>query len=437
MASQTVPNYTSRLFVNISTAKDDVHKKFQAIKDNLDQKEKKIMKQIDEIFEQNGTSIRELLKFRAEIENSKEKFSNTVGKSNLFQSYSFNLKEINSMLENLTSQIENLTTIKYSWKMPEDFLDNLICIDGKESQLKIDIDVAKGEEANNLSGNLSAMKIHNEKIYITDKSANALKVFKRDGEYLDSFTHAMFQSPGSMTILKNYLYVLTDQNTENYITRYNSKTNFLKNNLFKISTESLESVSIVPLNCNYGIIDTDGQSQVLLIVLRNSRTMLEKWNTDLLCENQFNLASPHSFDPNNDSTKNTRYQLDKNTVSFYDMKVRNNEIYILFSNSIYLLQSFDFEGHLLRVILQEDLAHDIVSLCLMPQDNGEIILRDETNSQILIFSYQGKIIRIIGTEETSMGMESPMCMDVDKRGNLVVCDGKSNWMIQDIPMQVY
>ncbi|KAI6650855.1 hypothetical protein LOD99_5695 [Oopsacas minuta] len=113
------------------------------------------------------------------------------------------------------------------------------------------------------------------------------------------------------------------------------------------------------------------------------------------------------------------------------MKIFNDIFYVLFKNSIYPLQAFDLNGRILSVILGEDLTHDLVGICLTL---NTIILRDETNSQILIFSNQGKLIRTIESENTPYGLKSPMCMDIDERGNLVVCDGKDNWMLQDIPI---
>ena len=391
---------------NLKAAKDDIREEFRGLKKMLVQKENIIMDQLDEVFHQNVASIKELIKLRTETQSSKENISKIVGKSNILHSFSNNLKELDSMLDNVTSQIDSLTTIRYSLEIPENLFDNLVTIEGEEPQMKIDSDVAKGKEIYELSGNLSALKIHNDKIYIADKGANAIKVFTRNGRYIETYSHAMLTSPWGMVILNDYLYVLTNDYT--------------CNKLFKLSTGNLDTVSIVTLKHTFEAIDTDGGS---LFLLRALCVKLEKWNKCLFRETKFHLASPH----------NRTFGL--STSSFHDMMIRKNEIYVLFSSSTYILQSFDFKGNLIRAILQKDFTHNIVGICLLPQENGEIILRDETNSQILVFSYQGQITRIIGTEDTSMGMMSPMCMDVDKRGNLVVCDGKANWMMQDIPLQ--
>ena len=409
MASKPAPDYLFKLWANLKIAQDDVHDKFQTLYDILAEKEVTIISQLDEVFNQHQASIEELLKFRTETENSKEKLSTIVEKSDLLQSYTPKVKELDSMLENLTSQIESLTIIRYSWEIPEYLFDNLLRIEEKEPQMKIDTDVAKGQEKHELSENLNALKIHDDNIYIADKGANAIKVFTRNGRYMETYFHAMLTSPWGMVILNDYLYVLTNDDT--------------CNKLFKLSTGTLDTVSIVTLKHTFGAIDTDGES---LFLLRALYITLEKWNTCLFHESFFQLASPHN---------KALYSSYTNIVPFSDMKIRKNEIYVLFSDSTYILQSFDFKGNLIRAILQKDFTHNIVGICLVPQENGEIILRDETNSQILIFSYQGQITRIIGTEDTSMGMISPMCMDVDKRGNLVVCDGKANWMMQDIPLQ--
>ena len=409
MASLSDRDYLAELSDNLKTAKDDIREELRDLKKMLVKKEKIIIAQLDEVFHQNVASIKELIKLRTETRSSKENISKIVGKSNILHSFSNNLKELDSILDNVTSQIDSLTTIRYSLEIPENLFDNLVTIEGKEPQMKIATDVANGLEICELSWNLSSMKIHNDKIYIADRDAEVIKVFARDGRYIDSYSHEMLTSPWSMVILNDYLYVLNNQNN--------------CNKLFKLSTGTLDTVSIVTLKHTFGAIDTDGES---LFLLRALYITLEKWNTCLFCEEEFKLISPHN---------KPLYSSYTNIVPFSDMTIRNNEIYVVFSDSTYILQSFDFKGNILRAILQKDLTHDIVGICLVPQENGEIILRDETNSQILIFSYQGQITRTIGTEDTSMGMISPMCMDMDKRGNLVICDGKDNWMIQDIPLQ--
>ncbi|KAI6650857.1 hypothetical protein LOD99_5697 [Oopsacas minuta] len=441
MATPIIPDYIALLTANMEASKNEIQTKFELIKENLDLQEKNIIDQIDGIFSENMKTIKELQTFRAQTLESKESISKASQDASLLQSLSHN---IDSTLENLSSQIENLTSIKFSWNIPDNLWENLISIDETGKTLdkdqvptKIVKDVCQGKTNGKLSRNLKDMRIYEEKIYVSDKSANAIKIFRRSGQYLDSYTNARLLSPGSMTIHKHNLYVLTDQNTDadDHLTRYPESIL-----LFRISTRNLETIFILQINSSYGVIDTNGKCLYLLQGerydgLSKQRLKFESWNFSLkFRENALRLYRDKYIPSSRDSKLKTRYQQNKNLVLFYDIKLHNTEIFILFSNSIYLFQSFDLNGNRLRAILEEDLTRNIVGMTLMQQENDVIILRDETNSQILIFSNQEKLIRTIESADTPYGLKSPMCMDIDERGNLVVCDGKDNWMLQDIPI---
>ncbi|KAI6650856.1 hypothetical protein LOD99_5696 [Oopsacas minuta] len=220
------PDYIAELTVNLNASKFEIQTKFNSIKANLDLQERFIIDQLNAIYSENLKSIQELQECRTQTLESKVTLSESMQNSNHLKLLSQNF---DSTIENLNSQIQNLTRIKFSWNIPND-LENLIHIDGSATNVKIDKQVTKGEGPGQLSGFLQAMKVYKEKIYVADNKANAIKIFTRKGDMLDSYTHTKLRNPLSMTIDRRYLYVLT------------------KINLFKISTIDLDTLSIVKLN---------------------------------------------------------------------------------------------------------------------------------------------------------------------------------------------
>ena len=428
-ASPKLQDYQLILTNKVKVVKHEVTERFKSFRETLDLKEHNTLDKIDHIFSENLRSIKELDNLRTQTMESKAILSKSVKKSNFL--------DLDSTLEAIDSQLESLATIEISWKVPGDLWEDLILVDGGDQDNKIDNVVTHGRKTPNLSNDLKDMRIYKGKIYISDKGTNEIKIFKRNGEFLQSYKNARLIAPGSMVIHRDYLYALTDQLTDaNYGLIHNN--NLRKILLFKISIITLDTLCIIEVNYPYGVIDTNGDSLYLLVhripenqqsgIFSNQQvqdklsmlTQLEKWNFSIFFENSSHLSTVD------------KYYLPRQQIQFFDMKIRLNEMFILFINSIYLLQSFDLKGNLLRVIIEKEITPDAVSIRLFLQENASVILRDKANSQIQIFSNQGKLIRTIKSADTSHGLESPMCMDIDEAGRLVVSDNKLNWGLQDI-----
>ena len=417
-----VHDYQLILTNKMKVVKHEVTERFKSFRETLDSKEHKALDKIDQIFSENIKSIKELENLRTQTMESKATLSKSVKNSKFLDHLDFTVKAFDS-------QLESLSTIEVYWKVPGDLWEDLILVDGGDQDDKIDV-VTHCKEIPNLSTDLKDLRIYKEKIYISDKGTNEIKIFKRNGEFLRSYQNARLIAPGSMIIHRNYLYALTDQYTDANYRLLKADNNIQKILLFKISTDTLDTLCIITLNYPYGVIDTNGESLYILVhgiqqqIKLSMLTRLERWNFSMISETSSQLSSLDKY--------YLPHQSNDQQIQFFDMKIRHNEMFILFRHSIYILQSFDLEGNLLRVIIEKEIAPDTVSIRLYPQENASIILRDKANSQIRIFSNQGKLIRTIKSADTSHGLESPLCMDIDEGGSLVVRDNKRNWGLQDI-----
>ena len=107
-------------------------------------------------------------------------------------------------------------------------------------------------------------------------------------------------------------------------------------------------------------------------------------------------------------------------TSAYSIRLYENNMFVMFAWSNYLIQVFSQEGQLIRsVIPRSDVGH---SFYFSLDRFGNIIVADCFGNQIKIFSNSGNLIHTISnyTLIEDQKLSNPMGISVDKQNNIVV-----------------
>ena len=112
-----------------------------------------------------------------------------------------------------------------------------------------------------------------------------------------------------------------------------------------------------------------------------------------------------------------------------DMECVKEELVTLVYNSKGCpIQVFDKSGTLLRAIVNEIPVSGFMEAYLCLDEHGNIILSFDTSRLVSIYSKEGKLVAVIGTDNDEIS--HPKCMALDQDGNLIVCNNRKRNILQ-------
>ncbi|KAI6647122.1 hypothetical protein LOD99_8859 [Oopsacas minuta] len=112
-----------------------------------------------------------------------------------------------------------------------------------------------------------------------------------------------------------------------------------------------------------------------------------------------------------------------------DISLARNVFYIALTNTDYPIQAFSKQGTILRCVVHKDLLVKVWRFCLDQQYN--LLVADRGNSEVKIFSNEGKLITKFGKEGSAPGEITGLAgIAVDDLCSVVTVDEKQHNMIQ-------
>ena len=113
----------------------------------------------------------------------------------------------------------------------------------------------------------------------------------------------------------------------------------------------------------------------------------------------------------------------------FDVKIVDDVLYVLFANCSFPLQSFSMTGALVKAIIRDDLIYESYFFCIDKKSN--FLLTDRTSHQIRVFSQEGLLLGNVSQKGMLRGqLRKPMGIALDKNNRIIVCDQKTDNIIQ-------
>ena len=339
-------------------------------------------------------AIGEIIEYKREIEGIFLRFNCTAKP----------LTQISERIESLVNEdidIE-LPFVKLDWNVNElresinrmcNCLQQFLYTEDTSTQLKWS-SCDEGVDDNQLNSPQGiAIDSTTDLIYVTDRETDRIQIFSKHGDWIRCVKHELIMKPENIQFFKDSICI----QCYNCVLTLNGYTFELES--YKSYAFTLGGLCEDNTNVYVGV-----EKSMELLVLTLS--LKEKRHTPLIskfCE--------------------------QNKTRINGMSIADGEIYVLLSETEYPIQTFSKEGVLLRCVIEKEQLGICYCFCLDQQLN--IITSDNSNSQVKIFSKEGKIIYKFGKEGTEKGEFSDLQgLAVDELGTLITVDIRSYNMLQ-------
>ena len=390
----------NRLERDITLKKDEVKRRYNTYKENLELEERELNKILDQIYANALARLNERNKLIANLNSCCAKLGDCKN-NRLVDTYEQSIAPLNEKIYELRDDCIIAPNIRLDWN--EEAIEstgNLCSFRVTSAPYKERIypewtAVENGEGENEML-EPNSLILANGEILVSDLSRNAIQIFNKQGAYLSSINHPNLHRPTYMHAYKNSLFVSCDGKEEKVL-----KFVRTQGGEWEYENKIIVGHSIAALN-----VDDNG---VLYIFLSE---MFKVFAVETACMKkmvEFELKTKHFVE--------SRTQI-------MDAKLHNGEWYILFANTEYPLQCFDKNGKLTRTVIPSQLLKGALHFCMDP--DGNIITTEEWKGQVSVFTNNGEFISSIGS---SGDMEKPRGVDIDEDGRVFICDLKSYDML--------
>ena len=195
-------------------------------------------------------------------------------------------------------------------------------------------------------------------IYVAGYQDQGIKVFNQTGGYLTSFTSQLLKYTYDVCCTRKYVYVTTVRD------------------IVKVDKTSGTVLASRHLGFESGGTAVDPRGYVYVCHCTNLR--ISVFDPNLNNCKSLTLRSPH-FSPGR-----TLIQC---------LRLKSEEIYILFENSSYPIQCFSYRGKLKRCVVLESQIENASDFCLDSHSN--ILVNELSGKQIKVFSRNGNLLQLI------------------------------------------
>ena len=209
----------------------------------------------------------------------------------------------------------------------------------------------------------------NENIYVADQSNHRVQIFSREGEWIRSLKDDGMNCPENILFHNQSIYV-------------QCCTAILKLNE---STEKKEKSK--SYDFGLGGICTDN---IHIYVGQCYEMNLIVLTLDLIEESRISL----------------KIEFCQQDTEIRDISLSQKLFYILLSNTEFPIQAFSREGILTRCVVKKDSINSAYCFCLDQQHN--ILVADDGDSKVKIFSNEGKLLTQFGEEGSEKGQFSSL-----------------------------
>ena len=229
----------------------------------------------------------------------------------------------------------------------------------------------------------------NDLIFVADNETNRIQVFQGNGNWVISLEDEQMKRPENINLIHNSLFVQC------------------RWSIVKFNSTGLESCR------SFG-------SYLSGICTDNTNVYVGAHGMKL-------IALTHELNGERDVTLTTQYKQEATRIK--DISLAREEFYVLLSDSEYPIQSFSKHGTLNRCIVHIEISNNVWFFCLDQQLN--ILVADNGNNQVKVFSNDGKLVTKFGKKGTAKGEFNYLTgIAVDEFCNIITTDWKDNHRLQ-------
>ena len=232
----------------------------------------------------------------------------------------------------------------------------------------------------------------NENIYVADQFNHRVQIFSREGERIRSVKDEEMKNPLNILIHNQSIYVQCH--------RVILKLNEFTEKKEKSKSYDFHLRGICTDNIHIYVGQWKGMNLIVLTL-------------DLIEENRISLKT----------------EFCKQNTEIRDISLSQELFYILLYETEFPIQVFSREGILTRCVVKKDSIDSAYCFCLDQQHN--ILVADNENTKVKIFSNEGKLLTQFGEKGFRKGQfNSIRGISVDEFGSIVAVDCKNSDCLQ-------
>ena len=387
-----------RLKIDVLLKKVEVENKLTEYRSWLEEKERKIFRELDQIYNEVDAMItrheREISNWHCKMKLINEPFGMEIGYLSTREDYN----AIHNKLQELSSKTFQIPSIGIIWGDKEFYAKiNTLCMvtttlpPYEERGTPIWGGINR-ENNHSPSWGPVSIAVHplSEDIYIAEAKQNRIQIYSKNGNLQSSFKDKQLRHPWYICITTAHLFVTCFEN--NTIHRFN-----LSNRKRQISSQEGALMSGIAV----------GRDAVFACVCEDSS--LIKFDMNLNKLNTIKLDIPKG-------------------VKMYDMQCVSEKFYII-TDGPHTLHVFSREGGIVDRLIPNFLVGRICHFSIDRQMN--FILTDTNDHQIKIFSEAGKLTCTLGNKGNRVGeFMYPEGIALDKDQRVLVWDFKDTNRLQ-------
>ena len=369
---------------------------FQQLHSMLAVREQGVLRELDEVVVEARQELKEKREVLQELQRAKESAERDLTKNILKKLLEKNLKTLEEEIKVELSKPLNALWVEVEWKrehLEQSIVELCKVVKMKKRPFRTEDYSLKLRPVWYYEGTGSSVFVdprqlvmHNQSgnIYVADCDTRKVLVFDKAGHYLYHIPTA--PRPLALCLCDEFMFVSTNGTV-----------------LTKIQISQKKTIkSVVTENMLYGMDISDN-----IYACEYSNKSVSVFDKNLNFLKRIPLKSPHII-------SDTRT---------HSIRLYENNMYVMFSESDYSLQVFSQDGQLIRgVIPSSDFQY---SFFFSLDQIGNVIVADWLGNEIKIFSNSGHLIHAISNDKLTeeQKLSYPMGLSVDKQNDIVVAHG--------------
>ena len=389
---------------NVESAKNEVREKFEQVRKRINAAESELMHELDCIFEEYEKQITRRARNLSELETARSRIYYSLRQNDLIPALDKLMITLDSEQKCFENEIIEIPHILVAWDEVslEESIEKLCRINeikytGKFFKNKPFWHQSKqGDGPEDLKHPRGlAFDFPSQRLFVADCLNDRVQVYDGNGKFIESLGENKLKLPRRICIHEELLFITCDLRQ-----------------LLKVDKKTGNLVEMVEFDFMLSGIDTYRGKYIYVCDLLNMQIVVVR-TSNLKIKRKFTLKA----------AKNNDTQL-------RDIRVTNNEIYVLFHKSHFPLQSFTHEGVLIRHIVTETMVLDAKYFCLDASNN--FLISDSLSHQVRAFSPKGDLIQVVGKKGKQKPGElfEPQGIAVDSGGTIFIVDRKADSSLQ-------
>ena len=382
----------------IQEKKLEVKRVCRELRNIIEKKEEELIRELDLVWKDVNAKIstekENLLKEIDQVESYKKELEKVLSLQNTKNEPLFDIsEEFDSIKREMDIEVPN---VKMTWRVDElqdciyrmCFCEQKVIIYTADTQHQLEWSgCERGEGYDQLNGPWGvAINSRNDNIYVADGDNDRIQIFSKDGLPIRCIQDNELKWPEHILFHDRSIYVQCNS----AILKLNGiteKKDYFKSYYFSISGLCTDS--------NHIFVGNHTELNLFMLTL------------DLIEESRIPLKSQYC-------SQNTKIR---------DLSLVQDYFYILLSDTENPIQSFSKDGILMRCVVKNDSISSAYCFALDQQHN--IIVADNGESEVKIFSSDGKILARVGKEGSETDIFSSLYgVAVDELGNIFTTDGR-------------